>query len=139
MLLKQQKKDYKLNLIQHVIKMSTAKERIALNLNAVKEQTLKSVNVNLAISDDLKGASSALNSANSDLLKAISNYEAQYKVLRQAMSSAQSVQSAQAKVITIADAKSKELGVTPNSVGGYGDAEKAYLLIDKTLGKANEY
>lgn len=117
--------------------MSASRERIALNLQAVKEQSLKSVSIGLAISDDLKGATEKMNAANAQLVKAIATYKAQYMALRQEMATAEGVRNAQEKVITMAEAKAKELGVLPKSVGGFAEAEKAFLLIDTTLDKAD--
>jgi len=52
--LKMQRKDYKLNLIKQETKMSNSRERIALNLNAVKSQTVKNVSIELNIVGNLQ-------------------------------------------------------------------------------------
>jgi len=119
--------------------MSTARERIALNLNAVKSESLENVNVNLALTDDLKASVTVLQSENSKLLKSIENFQSAYKAMQSQSSMSEKIKSEQGKLTSLTETKAKELGVPVGSIPGYSDALKAWGLVDSTIDKIKEF
>lgn len=101
--------------------------------------SIKGVSLGLAISDDLKNSVSVLNSANAFCLKAMTDYDTQWKILKDATASAGKAQDAQGKFTTLAEAKAKELGVDPSAVSGYNDSLKAWDVLEQTRERIKEF
>lgn len=93
----------------------------------------------LAISDDLKTSVSTLDGATSGINKSISNYEAAYKAMQAEATKAKGIISSATKLISTADAKAKELGVSATSIPGYNEANKAWMVANDAIDKVNEY
>ena len=94
--------------------------------------------IGLAIADDLKSTTAAMNADIANINKALANFDSAYKAIRAAESSAQKSQAAAGKVITTAEAAAKELGVAPSAVAGYTDANKAWGALDASMDKTKE-
>ena len=113
----------------------TQRDRIQLKLNENK----KNVNVNLALSDDLKAAVASLSKASSSINASIKNYENAYKSMQTETNGAKGVAAKQQKLINTVEAKAKELGVNPSSIPGYAEANKSWEEVQKAIDRANEF
>ena len=112
----------------------TQKEKILLRLSAKKD-----VNVQFALSDDLKSASSVLQKATSAINASIKNYDSAYKAMQSESNGAKSVSATQQKLINTVEAKAKELGVNPSSIPGYNEANKSWEETQKAIDRVNEF
>ena len=112
----------------------TQKEKILLQFSEKKN-----VNVNLALSDDLKSASSFLGKATGAINTSIKNYESAYKSMQSESNGAKSVAATQQKLINTVEAKAKELGINPSSIPGYTDANKSWEETQKAIDRVNEF
>ena len=96
-------------------------------------------NIQFAISDDLKSAVSSLDGATSAVNKSIANYDASYKAMQAEATRAKSVVATQMKLINTAEAKAKELGISPSVISGYAEANKAWGIANASIDKVNEF
>lgn len=96
-------------------------------------------NIQFAISDDLKSSVSILSSASAEVNKAVDGYESAYKVMQSEISKAKSVLSNQTKLISVADTKAKEIGVSPSTIPGYSEANKAWSATNSVIDKASQF
>jgi len=52
---------------------------------------------------------------------------------------AKNVIASQTKLINTAEAKAKELGVSPSAIPGYAEANKAWATTNSAIDKVNEF
>jgi len=96
-------------------------------------------NIQFAISDDLKSVTDSLSGATSSINKSISDYEASFKSMNSVANSAKGVISNATKLISVAEGKAKELGVSPSSIPGYSEANKAWSIANSAVDKVNQF
>jgi len=109
-------------------------EEIKLHFQKLNEQR-----VELALSDDLKSAADSLNKATQSINNSIKNYDTAYKAMQTESNGAKSVASTQMKLINNVEAKAKELGISPNTIPNYSEANKAWLTTNSAIDKVNEF
>lgn len=96
-------------------------------------------NVQFAISDDLKASADALAKATQGINNSIKNYESAFKEMQTEKGTASSIVSVQTKVIANAEAKAKDLGISPSSIPNFNDANRAWTTANATIDKVNQY